>query len=262
MARVSFKFSSNQWLVATSLALLASSCSGGRTPLEERSGFAGSFEWVDSLPPDAGWAGSGAGEAGQGGASSQGGGVNDFGGAAGTLADAGNGPTDAGNGSAGAVAEADSGVVLVNLLPNAGFEEGHAGWSTFGPSGTALVDAEENPHGGDKCLVVRDRTLSSSGPLLDITSLLDSTTRYELSAWVRIPSGAARASINVRVRCTDAPTSYVWVAGSDVNDDWAELRGQFTLPSCTLSSLSVIVDGPPADVDLHVDDVGFSAVVE
>jgi hypothetical protein len=167
-------------------------------------------------------------------------------------------PARAGDGGTGAVAAVDAGPPPVNLLPNPGFEAGHEGWRAFGPPGTIIDDIDEGAHGGERCLVVRERTMSSSGPLLDITSLLEpDVAAYGLGAWVRIPSGTARVDVNVRVRCEDALTSYVWVAGGVVSGDWTELSGQFTMPSCTLTDLSVLLDGPAADVDLYVDDVSL-----
>lgn len=265
MARFVFRLGSSQVLGA--IGLLAVAGCGGVATGEAPGGLGGSLTWTGS-PPDAGLGSGGSGgssDGGGGGAPSTGGGAGssaagDGGtasGGAGSGGHAGTGHGQAGTAHSGG---ADAGGPPVNLIENPSFEEGHDGWVPFGP-GSTLAEVEDNPHSGTKNLVTQSRGQTWNGPLLDITSLLEPSTTYEVSAWVRIPSGTAPALLTLRSRCQyDAAHTYSVVASGSASEEWTHVRGQFTAPACTLDTLGVYVEGPPPGVDLHVDDVGLFVV--
>jgi hypothetical protein len=59
------------------------------------------------------------------------------------------------------------------------------------------------------------------------------------------------------VTCAGGSPVYSWVSNSSSVADglWAELSGPLALPDCDLSEVQIYVEGPPAGVDLYVDDV-------
>jgi hypothetical protein len=64
-------------------------------------------------------------------------------------------------------------------------------------------------------------------------------------------------SLTLKVHCAGEEASYLHIAdATGGNASWTQLSGAFTVPTCTLSELSLYVEGPAAGVNLYVDDVG------
>jgi endo-1,4-beta-xylanase len=148
--------------------------------------------------------------------------------------------------------------IAANLVSNGDFELGTSGW--FGWGGTLGVSAAR-AHGGLQSLLVSDRNAGAGTAAYDLTSAVSPGATYLTSFFVTI-GGAATAPVNVtsKVTCTGESAVYSWVSSSSSVADgvWAELSGQLALPDCELSEVQIYAEGPPAGVDLYVDDVMVS----
>jgi len=141
-----------------------------------------------------------------------------------------------------------------NLVANGTFEANSSGW--FGWGGT-LATTSERAHGGAQSLKVSDRSAGQGTAAYDLTSVVTAGTTYQTRFFVTI-GGAASAPVNVTRKFTCAGSdSYGWVSNSSAVLDgvWTELSGPLAVPDCDLTSVLIYVEGPPAGVDLYVDDV-------
>jgi hypothetical protein len=140
-----------------------------------------------------------------------------------------------------------------NAVANGDFESGVAGWvawaGTLAPSTVA--------HGGTGSAVITDRTDTWQGPVYDLLPAVERGATYRFDAFARI-AGAASAPVSMVVAstCDGSPTSYAEVDAATATDqDFVALSGSYQIPTCELESLFFYVQGPPAGVDLIVDDV-------
>lgn len=144
------------------------------------------------------------------------------------------------------------------LVANGDFEAGIGGWSTWGGVLTATTN---RAHGGAQSLLVSARTQGAGTAAYDITNAVIPGALYQASFWVTI-GGAASAPVNVtaKIACAGESDAYPWLANSaSVPDgEWVELTGALQVPDCDLTQLQVYVEGPPAGVDLYVDDVSIA----
>lgn len=148
-----------------------------------------------------------------------------------------------------------------NLMPNGSFETDTSGW--FSWNGGTLSATTARAHSGSRSLLVGGRT-GNAPAATNITSVVKPGTTYDVSFWVSI-GNAATANVNVtrKIVC-DGQTSYAWLVNpvAVADGQWAELKGSLTIPSCTnLSEVQIYAEGPPAGVDLYVDDVTLYAPV-
>jgi len=143
------------------------------------------------------------------------------------------------------------------LLPNPGFEAGHAGWLGFGLSRILdVVDA----HTGSRAILSTNRQFTWEGPSYDIQSLVLASKPYAVSAWVRNELDAHNITLTLKATC-NGDTTYTRLATRAVADEWAKLDASFLAPDCTvLPQLSLYVEGPPAYKNLLVDDVSLRSI--
>lgn len=141
-----------------------------------------------------------------------------------------------------------------NIVTNGTFESGTNGWYTYSgvaSSTTALA------HGGTHSLLIGNRT-GNAPAVTDITAAVTKGASYTASFWVSI-GNAASANVNLTSKITcDGTTSYAWFVNPvTVNSgQWTELRGTLNIPNCAnLSEVQIFAEGPPAGVDMYVDDV-------
>lgn len=215
------------------------------------------------------------GSSGSGGSSQAGGsaGTGTYDGSGGTSGGAGgtasgDGGTTAGTGGngecapsgdpGGASAPAFDGGLPENLISDPSFESGHAGW--VGQGSPTIVDVDEHPHTGLRCLRATNRAQSWMGPLLPIGSLVTGGASYEASAWVRL-SADAQVSLTLKEECAGEATTFSSLHFDTATGcDWRRLSGQFVAPSCTLTHLDLVIEGASAGVDIFVDDVALVTV--
>ncbi len=145
-----------------------------------------------------------------------------------------------------------------NLVANGEFEANTNGW--FGWGGT-ITQSSERAHGGAQSLRVANRSEGAGTAAYDLTSVVTAGTTYQTRFFVTI-GGAASAPVNItrKVSCAGQDDSYAWVSNSSAVLDgaWTELSGALTVPDCELTNVLIYVEGPPAGVDLYVDDVVVS----
>ncbi len=143
-----------------------------------------------------------------------------------------------------------------NIVSNGTFESGISGWSTY--SGVASATTAR-AHSGSRSLLISERT-GNAPALTDLTQAVTQGASYQVSFWVSI-GGAASADVNLtqKVVC-DGQTTYSWIANPVAVSDgqWLELKATLNVPTCNLTELQVYAEGPPAGVDLYVDDVNIS----
>lgn len=143
-----------------------------------------------------------------------------------------------------------------NLVGNPGFENGLDGWVTWGGN----LQLTSLAHSGEYAALLTERTGTWQGPVYYLLSTAQSGESYDIAAWVRV-QGAASANVNITVKtvCDDGSESYLWAGGNTVNDSgWTQVNGAVTLPSCTLTEVSLYFDGPDIGIDTLLDDVDVS----
>ena len=163
-----------------------------------------------------------------------------------------------------------------NLIANSSFEAGSDGWSGFGiPSVTIASRA----HTGDNALLAADRTNTSQGPAIDVTSVVRSGFIYDASAFVSIERGrhdrfdrfdrfdkgdtGQPVELTAKVTCEGAAPTFISVAsGTALRHEYTALDGKLTLPLCNITQALLYVQGPDADVDLLIDDAALRTIGE
>src|SRR5262249_50288964 len=133
-----------------------------------------------------------------------------------------------------------------NLLSNPGFEAGNtSGWGQFG--GAFSITAETSVvHSGTFAAQVTNRTQTFEGISQSILSVLTPGQTYNISAWVRLISGANQ-NVQMTVQKIDVGgTTYASVNSNSVSStSWTQLSGQYTYnPSGTASGLTLYVEVP------------------
>ncbi|XP_056173096.1 endo-1,4-beta-xylanase 1-like isoform X4 [Syzygium oleosum] len=154
----------------------------------------------------------------------------------------------------------------VNIIENSDLNNGTNGWF---PLGNCILSAQTGsphilppsardslgPHEplSGRYILVTNRTQTWMGPAQIITDKLKLFLTYQVSAWVRIGSGASGPqNINIALGVDNQ-----WVNGGQVeaNDDrWHELSGSFRIEKQP-SKVMVYIQGPASGVDLMVAGV-------
>jgi endo-1,4-beta-xylanase len=140
-----------------------------------------------------------------------------------------------------------------NLVTNGDFESGNtSGWYGWGGS-TLTANATVAHSGGYSLLRAGGGTAAT-----DITAKVQAGATYSVSFWVLI-EGAATSNVNItRALNCGGTTTYAWAAnnGSIPAGTWVELSGSVAIPAdCDLVQLQLYAEGPPAEVNLYLDDV-------
>jgi len=146
-----------------------------------------------------------------------------------------------------------------NIIANGDFESNANGWFSWagavGVTNTASVT-------GVQSLLVSSRP--SNGPAAtNLKSVVVPGTSYQVSFWASI-QGAAQANVNLtqKIEC-DGVANYSWLASPVAvqQGQWVELKGTLAVPACNLTDLLIYAEGPPAGVDLLLDNVSVRAPV-
>jgi glucuronoarabinoxylan endo-1,4-beta-xylanase len=148
-----------------------------------------------------------------------------------------------------------------NLLSNPGFEAGNtSSWGQFG--GSFTISAETSVvHSGTYAAQVSGRTQPYEGISQSVLNVLQSGQTYNVSAWVRLVSGANQ-NIQMTVQKVDGGgTSYASIISNSVSSTgWTQLSGQYTYNSSgTASGLTLYVEVPSSsNAAYYIDDVVLS----
>ncbi len=152
-------------------------------------------------------------------------------------------------------------VLAQNLATNPGFETGDTtGWLGFG-SPTLAVETTQ-VHSGTYACLVTNRTASYMGAAQSFTSVLQSGQTYNVSAWVRLVSGASQTVYLTFAKTDGNPTSYAQPAtGTATATGWTLISGQYTLNvSGTLNSLTFYAELPNTNAAYYIDDLSVQLV--
>ncbi len=143
------------------------------------------------------------------------------------------------------------------LATNPGFETGDTtGWMVFGTP-TLIVETAQVHSGSYACLVT-NRTASYMGAAQSFTSVLQASQTYNVSAWVRLVSGANQTVYLTFAKTDGNPTSYAQAAtGTATSTGWSQVSGQYTLSvSGTLGSLTLYAELPNStNAAYYIDDL-------
>ncbi len=151
-----------------------------------------------------------------------------------------------------------------NLIANGSFEAGTDGWFGFGiPS----VTIAKRAHTGDRAVLATGRTDTFQGPASDVTAVVRSGFIYEASAFVSLKhdqhDAAQPIQLSAKVTCQGAAPTFITAAsGTAMKHEYTALDGTLTLPLCPITEAILYVQGPPAGVDLLVDDVALRTIGE
>ncbi len=140
-----------------------------------------------------------------------------------------------------------------NAIANGDFESGVAGWVAW----AGMLSPSSVAHGGNGSAVVTGRTDTWQGPVYDLLPAVTPGATYRFDAFASV-AGAASAPVSMVVAstCEGSPTSYAEIGSAAATEEaFVALSGSYQIPTCELESLFFYVQGPPAGVDLIVDDV-------
>ena len=147
-----------------------------------------------------------------------------------------------------------------DLTTNSGFETGLAGWSA---SGGGNLQADINsPHSGSLAARSSGRTSTGQGLSISALAAVSPGKCYIGSAWVRT-SSTTPVPVGIGAQQDDgAGTGYYYVAyPAQVTNVWTRISGILRYDvTGTTTALSININGPPAGVDLWVDDVSLVQV--
>jgi glucuronoarabinoxylan endo-1,4-beta-xylanase len=149
-----------------------------------------------------------------------------------------------------------------NLAQNPGFETGNtSGWFAFGP---ATISAQSTTvHSGSYAGRVQNRTAAWNGIGQALLGVVQPGQLCNLSAWVRLVSGADQ-TVQMTVKKVDGNGSgYSAVASGTVSTGgWTQVAGQYTLEvSGTLTELTLYLEVPTStNAAFYVDDLVVEVV--
>jgi len=149
-----------------------------------------------------------------------------------------------------------------NLISNAGFEQGVAGWSNNG--GSAVVERVTTvAQTGSASLLVTVRQGTWNGPAFDLTDIVKPGRKYAGRVAARLVNPAdEKFSFSTRVTCSEdgqhfnVNTPQVPAEATD-NLTWVTPTSTFSLPdpsTCTITNYLVYVETATGLEDFYIDD--------
>lgn len=161
-------------------------------------------------------------------------------------------------------ASSSSAASTANLAINGDLEQGTtAGWRSVG--GAEVIEATEvDARGGFYSLLTTQREDPDHGPA-QVLSGLTADREYDITLYTKLygvsePLAAAADDVVLRLRhrYSDATADeHLTLASGDAGDsDWLRLSGRYRHPAeDTLEAVTIAVQGPPAGINLLVDDL-------
>ncbi len=148
-----------------------------------------------------------------------------------------------------------------NFATNPGFETGNtSGWHGFGSPTISASTAQA--YSGTYSGRVTNRTASYMGIAQSFQGVLTSGQTYNISAWVRLASGANQ-TVNLTMQKVDGGgTTYATVASGSVSSTaWTQLSGSYAFNvSGSLTSLVLYAEVPTStNVSYYLDDLSVQA---
>jgi endo-1,4-beta-xylanase len=145
------------------------------------------------------------------------------------------------------------------------FEDGSTqGWVPRGP--VTLTNSTDTASSGTHSLLTTGRTATWNGPSYNLLGLLTMGATYQVTASVRLATGAAATTIRMTVQRTPTggSTLYDTVAqNSSVTDSaWVTLTGLYAYPT-DVSDLTLYVEAPnDATVSYYIDNVTITKIAD
>ena len=148
------------------------------------------------------------------------------------------------------------------------FEDGDTGNWTAKPWGDG-GEIGIYDWGDNKSLVLSDRSSSESQPFLNITNLMKSGKKYNMSMKLRLEEGTGEYHITAKV-ASEEEENYIWIVGNRevTSEDWTVFEFKnYEVPMNTTEFLIWIEPGEGTDVgdvipDIYIDDVEIVEVQE
>jgi hypothetical protein len=173
----------------------------------------------------------------------------------------------------------------INLIANSDFEQGLSPWTMIAQAGNITLSTDcdgptdpdagvsdagepERPH-GLQCGRGINRTAGYQGPAYPLNGILTRGTTYTVSAFGRIANASSSImKLTMRVMCQEEdgiglPVQYFnLVVDTPVTDsEWLFMTSPFTVPGLAecpvMTDIRLYLEGPPADIDILVDDVSI-----
>lgn len=147
-----------------------------------------------------------------------------------------------------------------NIVANSGFETDASGWYGFG---SATVEASDLfAASGNQSGYVTNRDATWQGPATSLLLDAEPGTDYQLLAWVRTESGSSTINATVKSSCPSGDT-YTLTGSANANDSgWSIISGNFSVPDCDLSDLTIYFEGPAEGENFFIDEVYVRQVLE
>ena len=146
-----------------------------------------------------------------------------------------------------------------NLLTNPGFESGLLSpWATF--NGGSLSVLSSGAYTGEFCVRSTARGSTNAGLRQSVLAVAPANRVLVGRAWVRTNS-TTPVSVLMRMQKTDdSGTTFGQFSSWQVADQWTQIEGFYEFDAHgTLTVLNFYFNGPPAGVDLFVDEVSLTA---
>lgn len=147
-----------------------------------------------------------------------------------------------------------------NLLQNGDFESGSSGWFGFGPAVVSATSARANS--GTQSGLAANRLANWQGIATNLLGIIEPGASYDASAFVSVSSASDVVNLTLQLACDGQPASFTQVASGTANaTGWLELTGSFSVPATcgAVTTATFYAEGPPAGVDIYLDDVTLSA---
>jgi endo-1,4-beta-xylanase len=143
-----------------------------------------------------------------------------------------------------------------NLVSNPGFESGNAnGWFAFGSQAVSATTLQA--HTGAWSAVATGRSASWNGIATNLLGLVSPGATYQSTAWARLGGASSdQLGLTAKITCSGGTSEFRRLASATgSNGQWVMLSGPLVVPACTLSELTLYVEGPQPGVDIYLDDV-------
>lgn len=145
---------------------------------------------------------------------------------------------------------------LPNLISNSTFEAGTAGWFNFGP---AVLGTTPDANSGAQAAIATGRTDTWQGIATNLASVVAPRATYRAEAFLKIAGAdSGRVGLTAAVQCAGQAQQFLPVASATGNSaSYVRVAGSVTVPNCTVQSFVLYAEGPPAGVNLLLDDAAF-----
>jgi hypothetical protein len=143
---------------------------------------------------------------------------------------------------------------LANLITNSGFESGTAGWFGWGPT---VLGVTPDAASGDQAAVGTGRTASWNGIATNLSGVVVPGGTYQVGAAAKLRGAITGPLVlTARLLCQGGSSEFRRVASTmGTSAEYSPLGGVLEVPSCPLQDVTLYVEGPPAGVDILLDDV-------